>query len=282
MGEPDTVASWRQTLVELMRDGQYLAERGIRSTQDILETLDEEQVVKSRWLVALGWSRSGCPRVVLGHRHAAALMLTRVPDDLAEVVFPWPCFAVDVPEGLVAHEGRAIDHVFFAHGRQLSSGEPTAFLIGVPRVATKFDGICGIRADNVCALVAAARTPAEKLLSRYAVGVAIELTQHRPALAHAAGDRAVRRGPRGEPVTATFQLTRDVKVDCRQAVRDYCARGGREAPSVQSLVRGHWKNQPHGPGRAERKRLFVEPYWRGPEDAPIALRSHVLQTAEKG
>lgn len=36
---------------------------------------------------------------------------------------------------------------------------------------------------------------------------------------------------------------------------------------VQHMVRGHFKNQPHGEARALRKRKWVEPYWRGPEGA---------------
>lgn len=64
---------------------------------------------------------------------------------------------------------------------------------------------------------------------------------------------------------------------------------GREVPLVQSLidaarargergeraawrlkkrfiVRGHWKRQPHGPGRSERRLQFIAPYWKGPAD----------------
>lgn len=44
---------------------------------------------------------------------------------------------------------------------------------------------------------------------------------------------------------------------------------------VQHVVRGHWKQQPHGPERSLRKRISVEPYWRGPEGA--AAWSHVYQ-----
>lgn len=33
------------------------------------------------------------------------------------------------------------------------------------------------------------------------------------------------------------------------------------------VVRGHWKWQPYGEGNQQRKRLFVQPYWRGPEGA---------------
>ena len=48
---------------------------------------------------------------------------------------------------------------------------------------------------------------------------------------------------------------------------------------VQHVVRGHWKMQAHGEARALRKRLWIEPYWRGPEGA--AAWAH-LYTAEPG
>lgn len=75
------------------------------------------------------------------------------------------------------------------------------------------------------------------------------------------------------------RLTRDVKVDCRQHVRDYIRGASDRTLSVQHMVRGHWKMQKHGEGGAQRKFIHVEPYWRGPDDAPIALRNHVLTGA---
>jgi hypothetical protein len=37
-------------------------------------------------------------------------------------------------------------------------------------------------------------------------------------------------------------------------------------------VRGHWKNnQPYGPQHSLRKRIFIEPYWKGPKDMSEAL-----------
>jgi len=62
----------------------------------------------------------------------------------------------------------------------------------------------------------------------------------------------------------------------RKAVVEYGKHGGK-SPTVQCVVAGHWKMQPCGPGGSERKRIFIEPYWRGPEDAPIAIRPHVLK-----
>lgn len=35
------------------------------------------------------------------------------------------------------------------------------------------------------------------------------------------------------------------------------------------MVRGHWRNQRFGTGRSEVKRIWINPFWKGPEDAPI-------------
>ena len=41
------------------------------------------------------------------------------------------------------------------------------------------------------------------------------------------------------------------------------------------VVRGHWRWQAHGVGRAERKRLWIDPYIKGPEDAPLVVSTKV-------
>jgi hypothetical protein len=49
------------------------------------------------------------------------------------------------------------------------------------------------------------------------------------------------------------------------------------AVSVRHMVRGHWKMQAYGPDRQDRKHIFVEPYWRGPELAEMVERDYVLE-----
>lgn len=245
------------------------------------------------------WALCGLPRVVLGHKHAAALMASDMPDEIIErLESPWDAFVIDVPSGLLSYEHtssglHAIEHYavwFDANGadgvRRLccdifprdtpASGfsqmhpEPLAFHLDLCRDADRH--MKGNAKRN-------ARTG--MLGIRFVAGVLLELTRHRPARAHAAGPREVKRSFRGDPQTTTFQLVRDVKIDCRQTVRDYCRGLRRGAPSVQHMVRGHWKDQPYGAGGGERRHIFVEPYWRGPEDAPIALRNHVLGGASQ-
>ena len=46
---------------------------------------------------------------------------------------------------------------------------------------------------------------------------------------------------------------------------------------MRLLVRGHWKNQAHGPGMTLRKLIHVEPYWRGPEMAELVDRPYLVK-----
>ncbi len=83
--------------------------------------------------------------------------------------------------------------------------------------------------------------------------------------------RSSRKRDQDEPIYRVYLMGRPVKVDCRIAVRQYVEKGTKnKGPlTLQLLVRGHWRRQAIGPGRKERKWIRIEPYWKGPEDAPI-------------
>ena len=65
-------------------------------------------------------------------------------------------------------------------------------------------------------------------------------------------------------------------VDLVRAVREYISYGRRTSPTFQYVVRGHWRNQAHGPGHTLRRLQWIEPYWKGPEKAIILARSHLI------
>lgn len=52
----------------------------------------------------------------------------------------------------------------------------------------------------------------------------------------------------------------------------------RKKLELQHIVRGHTKNQPFGPGNSERKRIWVDPYWRGPETEEAWARQYEAST----
>ena len=74
-----------------------------------------------------------------------------------------------------------------------------------------------------------------------------------------------------EPTVRNYFLGRPIEHDFRAVVRDY-ALGKRRSMTVQGMVRGHYKGQHHGPQNSLYKVIWREPFWRGPEDAPIPIR----------
>jgi hypothetical protein len=77
-----------------------------------------------------------------------------------------------------------------------------------------------------------------------------------------------------------YQILEPVTVDLTQHVRQYQlgTSGSGKKLELQLVVCGHRKNQPYGPKRSLRKPIWIEPYIRGPETAPMALRAHILKT----
>jgi hypothetical protein len=45
--------------------------------------------------------------------------------------------------------------------------------------------------------------------------------------------------------------------------------------SSRFWVSGHWRNQAYGPRRALRRPIYISPFLRGPDDAPIKLSTTV-------
>jgi len=85
------------------------------------------------------------------------------------------------------------------------------------------------------------------------------------------GSSPTRTGP---PPHRTIFIGRPLAVDARPSLRASVASGNGAPPSVQTLVRGHIKRQVVGIGRTGRRVVWIEPYWRGPEDAPILARPY--------
>jgi hypothetical protein len=63
----------------------------------------------------------------------------------------------------------------------------------------------------------------------------------------------------------------------RRAQAERNAGAGSIDYSCQWVVAGHWRNQPCGPERSERRQVFIAPYVKGPEDKPLRDPSRVLE-----
>jgi hypothetical protein len=45
--------------------------------------------------------------------------------------------------------------------------------------------------------------------------------------------------------------------------------------SKRWVVRGHWRWQSYGPGRTERRRIWISPFIKGPDGAPLVVSEKV-------
>jgi len=45
-------------------------------------------------------------------------------------------------------------------------------------------------------------------------------------------------------------------------------------------VRGHYRNQVHGPGHRDRKLIWIEPFWKGPENGAKIMHTYRPDVAE--
>lgn len=116
-----------------------------------------------------------------------------------------------------------------------------------------------------------------RLCANLALYLAARLQDEPNLLAKKAPKRPRREGDPSNPIT-TFTVGQEIKLsrEVREAAQALMQRGTRaEGWTLKSrhVVRGHWKHQPLGPDRIDRKRIWVQPYWRG-EDLTTAVARH--------
>lgn len=265
-------------------------------------------------LVTFGrWAEAAYPTIQLPHTYAAGLMATNLSKEIAdEIRLPFPAILIDVPSGLLDLEAET--GARFPITRILVTRMPNKLIQGIGwayialtqtpltfwRFGCKTEDMLGIgdwethkSANPEFNPFAQPITDRDErlgnLIGRLILNVCLALTD--PANikpigpGHKAHAQAHRRRQPGPPVVRNFQVGKPLKHDFRGLVTAYL-HGEREYRelSVQTLVAGHWKRQLYGEARALRKTIWIEPYWRGPEDAPIIQRPHVLgkETPTKG
>lgn len=65
------------------------------------------------------------------------------------------------------------------------------------------------------------------------------------------------------------------------AASNYSASSTRWKVDKRFITRGHWRNQPCGPNRSERKRIFIQAHWKGPTAAEAVERLYKVETFEE-
>jgi len=244
------------------------------------------------WLFAARWVQQGSPTIILDDQLAASLMATNVGVESVEHIRPpWKAFVIEIPPGLLDYEfggERRSFQLIMVHHVQGSSGSKWVYWAKELDDATR-DGSPGIVSttttekmilegwDDMENAVNEQHTRAGYLVGRLILSLCLALSDPTTTTLRER-KRSKGRGNRFRtansiPDPRNFVMGRSITVDCRPAIRDFIA-GTKEMGSinVQTLVRGHWKHQVHGVGRALRKLVHIEPYWKGPEEAKILIR----------
>lgn len=247
------------------------------------ELPDEEESWWRALCFAAKWADAGFPKIVCGsHKYAAALMCTNASLE-ADIVLPWKAFSVSVPNGLLAKGDTTFTHV-----RVWSFGSNWHMEVvderGQTMWLTRLNASDLLMSDRWCDSETSGDWSSESdrissLARRLVVGCLATIQHTNNFKDRGLALREWTAGRTGPPKHRIVVVGAPIRVDVRSAVAAYIAgrRGG--VPSVQTLVRGHYKRQVIGVGRSGRKVIWVEPYWRGPEDAPILARPYKVGTA---
>lgn len=213
------------------------------------------------------WFKSAFARLEVGHKLAASLCLTDVPDDFP-VEAPWEAWSLVIPDGLLQPIAGNVyarvwclgTHPMFAvtrDGRLYPVGDPTGELNDFDRELLRVHGAIKNLVRGAC----------------LALSNPQDFTKER-SKSSGSSSKKHRSGP-PELEQARFLLSAPVQIDCREHLTEYL-RGTKKgaSPKVQFLVRGHWANQPYGPKSSLRKRIWRQPFWKGPEESRVLLRQH--------
>ena len=88
--------------------------------------------------------------------------------------------------------------------------------------------------------------------------------------------RTERDGPR--PVSMERQSEKVKMIVLRPGPRSQSsewAQRSRRRCEYRYFVRGFWRNQAYGPAHSKRRRQWVAPFVRGPEDGPLVIKEAV-------
>jgi hypothetical protein len=107
------------------------------------------------------------------------------------------------------------------------------------------------------------------------------------AVEHAVERNAVdaprkQRKASAEPSAQRWTVGRTIRI-APELVR--AARAGSREVALRMkhrhIVRGHYRNQPFGTGRSERRRQWIAPFWKGPADGAALVHTYRLETKDQ-
>lgn len=295
----DDVEAWYVMLNCVLR----MAQRGSREMKDLLGLLHAPGAYETHSFPGK-WAHFGFQTVEVDDRLAASWCATGLKSDfLDDVTLPWPSFIIRVPTFLRGFRvnGEQVRFIQVTEDEILGKGKKRfRFNILTPNkyrglTFTKLSDLANVQEDgDLVALdmknmgegheVSKEGVRLVWAVARIVLGVCLTVTGDPDIVRHFSPTPGRPKGasigsPRfgTPPICGLWKIARPLKVDVRREIQDWVSGQLGKRVQVRTLVAGHWKRQPFGEGRKNRKWIQVEPYWRGPEDAAIAVRAHKVE-----
>ena len=289
----------------LMRHGRelweltYKAEKSNEEVRDtVMAATGEVRAAltdhKQSWstdvsIFAAKWAVHAFQRLMTSHTFAAALMCSDVQAEVLEGIEPqWDAFLVLVPNGMLLAGGFEFSRVLVATytfgawlGLLAPDGDGFRLLVddaaGLPQLLAS--------GEDEWAHPDSATQRCLVLAKRLVAGLLLNLQDSATHKVRKVEARAKGKGREAEPEHRIVTIGTPLEIDCRDAVREYVERGTRSSektgrhnrgmPTVQWMVRGHYRMQAHGPQHALRRKQWIKPFWKGNEAALIQTRARV-------
>jgi hypothetical protein len=238
------------------------------------------------------WAEGGYPTVEMGHKFAAALLVSNIaPEMLEDMKAPWRSFAINVPDNLIflwCEKSKArvpVRQILVLQiNDQTGCWSFTAYTDTVivwqycPPKDLLVQRWPEDKSQNFeASTMSDLDTYAVSLIGRLIVTTCAAMMIHNMSVptgpGHAAHATARKKGAEPPQMPSMYKVGRPIKVDFRDHVRAISS-GEKDVSqvSVRTFVKGHIRYWPHN----KEKIIMIDPYWRGPEDAAILVRPHVI------
>jgi hypothetical protein len=289
LGELRATEARRDAAFRELREVEDELERAVnqepnpRQTKYGASRSDPSRLVElGRWFLA--WARHGYNVMELSASFVAAMLLTDARAiDVAEVRMPFGGILMLIPDGFArGAEGASYTKI---HMTELTGGHLSLCASDGARMIDTLirrDGLTWDSFDDLPGDLAdedqrAAHTVRQIVFCALAyVGAVQSSMERRDAAPRKRSAHVAERAPCLWSVGRTIQIHPDLVRAARGGAREISFR-----IKHRHIVRGHYREQPHGPRRSERKRIWIAPFWKGPTDGAALVHTYQIDEARR-